>query len=119
MDKNIDLDNKFKSINYHDLKSLTVRLITQNEQELWDQLMSKHHYLGFRKLVGESLKYVALLNDKWVALLGWGTAAFKCHHRDNWIGWTREQQWQRLKFITNNQRYPNKNKIQTFQNKAM
>jgi len=105
MDKNIDLDNKFKSINYHDLKSLTVRLITQNEQELWDQLMSKHHYLGFRKLVGESLKYVALLNGKWVALLGWGTAAFKCHPRDNWIGWTREQQWQRLKFITNNQRF--------------
>ena len=34
--------------------------------------MQEHHYLGFRRLVGETLKYVALSGSTWVALLGWG-----------------------------------------------
>jgi len=67
--------------------------------------MSAHHYLGFRKLVGESIKYVAELQNQWVALLGWGTAAFKCSSRDEWIGWMKEQQWTRLVFIANNLRF--------------
>jgi len=67
--------------------------------------MNEHHYLGFRQLVGESIKYVAELNTQWVALLGWGTAAFKCASRDEWIGWSREQQWRRLIFLANNARF--------------
>lgn len=67
--------------------------------------MDEHHYLGFRQLVGESMKYVAELNGQWVALLGCGTAAFKCGPRDEWIGWSREQQWHRLIFVTNNSRF--------------
>ncbi|MHB1625934.1 MAG: Druantia anti-phage system protein DruA [Candidatus Dormibacteria bacterium] len=50
--------------------------------------MAAHHYLGFRTLVGESLKYVAEQDGSWLALLGWGAAAFKCGPRDRWIGWT-------------------------------
>lgn len=67
--------------------------------------MAQHHYLGFRRLVGESLKYVATVNGEWVALLGWGTAAFKCRPRDAWIGWSSEIQWQRLRYIANNMRF--------------
>lgn len=73
------------------LKSLVIRLITPDEQNKWNELMAAHHYLGFRSLVGESLKYVTLLDGQWVALLGWGTAAFQCKARDKWIGWSREQ----------------------------
>ncbi|HHY45726.1 MAG TPA: ISAs1 family transposase [Firmicutes bacterium] len=88
-----------------ELASLVVRLIHPDEEPKWDELMRTHHYLGFERLVGESLKYVAILCDQWVALIGWGTAAFKCVSRDRWIGWSPEQQWQRLRFITNNQRF--------------
>jgi hypothetical protein len=38
--------------------------------------------------------------------------------RDQWIGWTQTDRSQRLNLVLNNSRYPNKNKIQTFQNKA-
>ena len=41
-----------------------------------------HHYLGFRPIVGQSLWYVATLQDQWVAVLGWGAAALKCGPRD-------------------------------------
>jgi hypothetical protein len=88
-----------------ELHSLTVRIINPNEEPRWNQLMATLHYLGFRKLVGESIKYVAEIHGQWVALMGWGTAAFKCGVRDKWIGWTREQQWSRLQFIANNMRF--------------
>jgi len=44
--------------------------------------MASHYYLGFHSLTGKTLKYVALLNGQWVALIGWGAAALKCGHRD-------------------------------------
>ena len=88
-----------------DLKRLNVRLIKSGEETEWNSLMARHHYLGFHRLVGETLKYIAECDGKWIALLGWGTAAFKSRHRDRWIGWLPEQQWQRLKYITNNLRF--------------
>ena len=62
------------------------------------------HYLGFRQLVGESLKYVALLAKVWVARIGWGAAALAGGVRDAWVGWSPEQSWRRLRFVANNQR---------------
>ena len=56
-------------------------------------------------MVGESLMYVACLGEEWVALLGWAAAAWMCRPRDHWIGWTRSQQWERLRFVTNNVRF--------------
>jgi hypothetical protein len=84
---------------------LLVRLVRIDEVVQWDRLMAVHHYLGMRRLVGESLRYVAEQGGQWVALLGWGSAAFKCAPRDRWIGWTPEQQWRRLRFVANNLRF--------------
>lgn len=84
-----------------------VRLITPNEEDKWNNLMSTHHYLGFhsKTLPGKALKYVALLNGQWVALLGWGSAALKNSNREKWIGWSLEQKKRRLKYVVNNQRF--------------
>jgi hypothetical protein len=78
-----------------------VRLLKPAEGDKWDQLMNEHHYLGFKRLSGEVLKYVVEMDGEWVALLGWGSAAFKCTARDKWIGWRSDQQWKRLKYIAN------------------
>lgn len=86
-------------------QNLEVRLMKPAEEEKWDQLMKEHHYLGFERLSGEMLKYVAEMDGEWVALLGWGSGAFKCTDRDKWIGWRSDQQWKRLKYIANNQRF--------------
>jgi hypothetical protein len=87
------------------LKELIVRPVIAGEEKLWSTLMASHHYLGFQSLTGQSLKYVALLNDRWVALIGWGSGVLKCSRRDEWIGWSEEQKLKRLRFIANNQRY--------------
>lgn len=88
-----------------DFASLIVRPIYTDERELWDELMTKHHYLGFRKLVGESIRYIVFLQGRIVALLGWSSAAYKSHHRDQWIGWSEERRHERLTFIANNSRF--------------
>jgi Transposase DDE domain. len=51
------------------------------------------------------LKYVALLDGQWVALLGWGAAALKNGPREKWLGWSSEQKTQRLGYVVNNQRF--------------
>jgi hypothetical protein len=88
-----------------DLQNLIVRPSHPGESGRWDQLMSVHHYLGHHHLVGKSLKYVAEFDGQWVALLGWASPAFKCGARDEWIGWAKEQRWQRPKYIVNNVRF--------------
>ncbi len=99
------MERTTKASNTMDLNEVDVRLVREDEAKRWNQLMADHHYLGFRALVGESLKYVATYHGQWIALLGWGTAAFKCGPRDRWIGWPAERPWERLKFIVNNHRF--------------
>lgn len=88
-----------------ELNRVVVRPVHRVERMRWTELMSEHHYLGFRALPGESVRYVAEIAGEWLALLGWGSAAFKFGARDRWIGWTPEQQFKRLKFIACNLRF--------------
>ena len=72
----------------------------------WDRLMDAHHYLGFRHLFGGGVRHVAEAADgRWAALLGWQCGAFKVKARYAWIGWTPEQQFRRLRLVTNNTRF--------------
>jgi len=87
------------------LPHLLVRPIWREERSRWDATMRQHHYLGFHSLVGESIRYVALWQDQWLALLGWAAAALKCQPRDQWIGWPPWLKWLRLPFIANNTRF--------------
>ena len=82
-----------------------MRPIIPGEETAWNALMDRHHYLGFHGLSGQNIKYVAILNGQRVALIGWGSAALKCSHRDRWIGWSKERKYERLKYVTNNQRF--------------
>jgi hypothetical protein len=88
-----------------DLQRVRIRLIGADERVRWDNLMREHHYLGLVALVGRSLRYVAEIDGRWLALLGWAAAALKVASRDRWIGWSATLQWQRLALIANNSRF--------------
>jgi hypothetical protein len=107
MDKNRANINHIKNDNkiQINLNSMIVRPIKPEEEITWNKLMQEHHYLGFQSLTGKTLKYVALLEGQWVALIGWGSAALKSRHREKWVGWHQEQKTKGLKFIANNQRF--------------
>jgi uncharacterized protein DUF4338/DDE family transposase len=87
------------------LHGIIVRPVRCEERERWRQLMRTHHYLGLRSIVGQSLWYVALFQEQWVALLGWGAAALKCAPRDAWIGWSPALRFRRLHLVANNARF--------------
>ncbi len=87
------------------LSRVSVRLIKPEEKERWDGLICAHHYLGNAHLVGRQLRYVAELDGQWVALLGWNVAAYHLKGREEWIGWSIEQQLARRKFVVQNSRY--------------
>ncbi len=84
---------------------LAVRPVRSEERARWRELMNAHHYLGFRAMVGESLGYVATVEERWVALVAWAAAALKCGPRDAWIGWTPAMKFRRLHLIANNVRF--------------
>ena len=84
---------------------VTVRLALHSEKARWDELLHAHHELGFRRFVGRSLRYIVERDGEWLCLAGWHAAALKCKARDQWIGWTREQQFRRLHLVANNTRF--------------
>lgn len=83
---------------------VNVRPICAEEEGHWDDLMRAHHYLGLNGLIGERIKYVAVLDGKWVGILAWAASAYKCSGRDKWIGWSFRST-SNLKFIANNWRF--------------
>jgi hypothetical protein len=87
------------------VRRVEVRLVAASERALWNRLMKRHHYLGFHSLIGQSLRYVAVHEGRWLALLGWGAAALRCKARDQWIGWTEALKLQRLPLVANNLRF--------------
>lgn len=87
------------------LRRLHVRPIRPQERRRWDALLDRYHYLGLRCLFGKTLRYVAVADERWLALLGWQAAALKCAARDAWIGWPRVLHDQRLHLLANNARF--------------
>ena len=67
--------------------------------------MRQRHYLGFRNFCGNRLRHVAVLGERWLALVGWHAAALHCAARDRWIGWTSLQRRQRLFLVANQSRF--------------
>lgn len=87
------------------LEEVLVRPVRGFEEQRYQELMQEHHYLGSLPKISETLWYVALWDDQWVALLGFSASALKCGARDHWIGWTFRHQYDRLKLIVNNSRF--------------
>lgn len=87
------------------VRDVRIRPVEASERTRWDTLMAEHHYLGFQGMIGESLRYVAVYRDRWLALLGWSSAALKCKAREEWIGWSPALKLQRLPLIANNSRF--------------
>ncbi|MGA7874569.1 MAG: Druantia anti-phage system protein DruA, partial [Desulfoferrobacter sp.] len=87
------------------LCEVVVRRVRRLEEHRFQELMDEHHYLGCVPKISETLWYVAVWRDQWVALVGFSAAAWKCAARDVWIGWSLRHQYDRLKLVVNNNRF--------------
>ncbi len=87
------------------VKRIKVRPVIKKEEKKFRELMQKHHYLGFVPKMGETLWYIATVDNEWVSLISFSVSALKCKARDEWIGWSYRHQFGRLKLIVNNNRF--------------
>lgn len=81
-----------------------MRPITLNERGRFDDTLEGSHWLG-AGLVGEVMRYVAVDDGEWCALLGFGSAALCVRSREELLAWSDQQRYRRLRYITNNQRF--------------
>ncbi len=89
-----------------DLEPVELKLVRNTDLEtLYNSLVQEHHYLGFRQIVGNHLKYMAFIGERPVACIGWGSAAWSVKSRDAFIGWDKKTKENNLHFIANNTRF--------------
>lgn len=74
-------------------------------EPLYNSLIHRYHYLGYRQVVGAHLKYMASLDGQVVACLGWGSPAWRVACRDRFIGWSDQIKEQNLHKIAQNNRF--------------
>jgi len=82
------------------------RVIDVKELAQFKSLIDQYHYLGYDRSIGENMKYMVYdRNDRPLACLLFGSAAWSCRGRDEYIGWEKRERVQGLRFLTNNSRY--------------
>jgi hypothetical protein len=89
-----------------DLEPTELKLVRNTELEiLYNSLVQEHHYLGFRQIVGNHLKYMAFIGERPVACIGWGSAAWSVKSRETFVGWDKKTKENNLHFVVNNTRF--------------
>jgi len=118
--KKIDVNRRRKRLSLHllspDIRPLTGKLKEflpielkmvrgSPEEALHNSLVSRYHYLGYGQIVGPHLKYLAYIQERPIACLSWGAAAWKVSCRDQFIGWSSCTRSKNLFLIVNNTRF--------------
>jgi hypothetical protein len=78
----------------------------QPDYKLFQRYLVQYHYLGYGGPVGANIGY--LVRDRQqrdLACVLFGAAAWKAAPRDQWIGWSAPQRSRGLHFIANNSRF--------------
>ena len=81
-----------------------MRPVVAEERGRFDEALQREHWLG-AGLVGEVMRYVAIEDGEWCALVGFGSAALCVRPREELLGWSDSQRYRRLRYVTNNQRF--------------
>ena len=88
------------------LGPLEIRLVRRAEGEkLFAHLLSRYHYLGYSRPVGEHLKYLVVAGTRPMACMGWSSAPRQLNLRDQFVGAPKEAYRHNLHLIAYNSRY--------------
>jgi hypothetical protein len=90
------------------LRPLQIKELSQwpDGLALYEWLLHQYHYLSYASAVGLNLKYLVLdWRGRPLSCLLFGSAAWKCNVRDQFIGWNPTQRQAHLQQITNNTRF--------------
>jgi hypothetical protein len=102
----VNIDKNPINAKLSDLEPVEIKLVRNSKLEpLYNSLVQEHHYLGYRQIVGNHLKYIAFIDDRPVACIGWGSAAWSVKSRETFVGWNKKTKENNLHFVANNTRF--------------
>jgi hypothetical protein len=85
---------------------LSLQLVGDSKQfALYKGLVGTYHYLSYQQATGAQLKYIAYFQDRPLACLSFGPAAWKIGPRDQFIGWSAQARRHHLRTVVNNDRF--------------
>ena len=80
-----------------DVSGLRLILVrTQEEMQIWNELMINGHPRGAGPLVGRQLRYLVFSDHGWLGGFGFAAAALHLGARDRWIGWDTQTRRENL-----------------------
>lgn len=82
------------------------RVCTPQDRAVWNDMMDRHHYLGYRVPYGAHVQY--LFESTAEVRLGgiqFSSAAWRMRARDQWIGWPDSVRKNALPHVINNSRF--------------
>ncbi len=82
-----------------------VPVTEQDEVALWNEYVSRYHYLGYQQPFGCTLRYFITSERGLLGCLLFSGAAKALRERDLWLGWTTEQRRRNLGYVINNSRF--------------
>ena len=91
-----------------EVRPLDLRTVVRGSREgkLWNEFVARHHYLGYKTLVGAQMRYTVHDRDgRPLAMLGFSTAAWRLAPRDRFIGWTPQLREKNLHLVAGNPRF--------------
>lgn len=81
------------------------RVANKPDSRHWNGWIQRHHYLGYKPMVGRSLRYWIFLGEMRVGCIGWGSPSWKLASRDRFIGWNPLTREKNLQGVANNTRF--------------
>jgi hypothetical protein len=104
--KCLEHDTNLITGHLNDILPLSIDIVDKKGTPEFISMLAQYHYLSFDRTVGRNIKYMVRdKNGRPVALLLYGSAAWKCTGRDDHIGWNSEQRQKNLQLIANNSRF--------------
>lgn len=90
-----------------DQLAITVQLaVDKHDIGLWNELIDRHHYLGYRRPIGPHLRYFIVdAQGRKLGCLMFCYAVKTLPCRDQWIGWQEQTYKKYLDLLVNNNRF--------------
>ena len=82
-----------------------IRVESDAEVRIWNELMLQEHPRGAGPLVGAQIRYLIRSEHGWLGGLGFSASALQLKDRDEWIGWDVQTRRQHLHRVINLSRF--------------
>lgn len=89
------------------LTPITLQLAKlKNDVDEWNELIDRHHYLGYRRPMGQNIRYFIVdRHGRKLGCLLFSYAVKLLPCRDQWIGWQDQSYKKHLNLVVNNNRF--------------